>query len=195
MYDFPGIREWEQKNSQLPNLKWEPPLTSKLGNFYQIPRDLQSVPRPRVQRNLKYKPQVLQLRDSVPKRQAVLVAFGEQPSSGAGKVCLHSLHSLQSPAHVAAHHRSTRKLHDTPRHADGSIYRVSLPCIKFNLGWNLVHGISASEAIFLSEGKSMSTFRWVTMQQAWTFEGRQRYQVWSHHKALSLWCVSASQTY
>ena len=43
------------------------------------------------------------------------------------------------------------------------------PGIKFNRGWNLVLGISALEAIFPSEGMSMSTVREGTMQQAWTF--------------------------
>lgn len=39
-----------------------------------------------MQRNLKYKPQVLQLHDSFLKRQVVLVAFGEEPSSRVGRV-------------------------------------------------------------------------------------------------------------
>lgn len=165
--------KWEQKkkNSQLPNLKWEPPLTSKLGNFPQIPRELSSVSRLRVQRNLKDKPQALQLRDSFPKRQGVLVAFGEQPSSRVGKVLLVFSQQSKDPGSRCSSSRLHPQvtLHTHTRMPTAPFTEYLSPGIKFNRGWNLVLGISALEAIFPSEGMSMSTVREGTMQQAWTF--------------------------
>lgn len=165
------LASWnEGKNSQRPNLKWEPPLTSKLGNFYQIPRELQSVPRPRVQRNLKSKPQVLQLRDCIPKRQGVLVAFGEQPSSRMGKVLLVfravcssqlTLQSITAPPASYITHATVPRAPFTG---------ASLLRTKFNLGWNLVHGIRFGGCLSVSRHVN-EHIQTGTMQQAWTLEG------------------------
>lgn len=123
----------------------------------KLSSDSKSVPRLRERRNLKYKPQVLQLHDSFPKRQVVLVAFGERPRSRVGRVlpvfskqsedlssCCSS--SPRCPL-VTLHTRRCQWLH-----LQGICPMQKIQSrLKFGT-WNLGFG-----------GMSVNTFRWETM--------------------------------